>query len=705
MPPYDGGRHLIRPPLTKARDTVDFGRPQFQVPDIDGEFRRHNPRAHSGAAAHYGAGGAVGGGLTGKPTSPAVSSGIAALAARGPYADGGAVASAAAAGTAGDRPLQLHELLATSCKALGRSSGEATRTVAYLESEWLNNTTALMALSEDGWQQLHLPLALKEELKRHLHLGIAVPRVPSSAKPSSSPPAVQAAQDPAKAATAQAATAKAPPAYEGPGLMRLPKETEDLVLRIKAEHRRRGTGGVMKSLARRFDIMDNDRNKLVSYEELFIALSEITLHFDQRQKDLLWQALDTDGSGYATYEEVVALLGSGMSERRRRAVRQVFQHLDMTGDGTIQVDDLRLRYDPTVLAEQGGPFRWKPRPSDEALAGFLEGLRNRVGGIVQGVVFPQDFERYYEGVSTNIDHDEYFEEMLKKAWNMPDGWLHKALRRAPAAPQPQSGPAQGANPPAQGAYPGAPQGASGAASLMRDLRANTGGGSPADPYSPHGLRAHVPGSQRLRASAAAAQAAKYLAHRAGVGWQGPSALAPSWVLQAAADQPLLVSGPAFVVKMREIFPAASKEEIDRLHAAFAEPGSGMVDYQAFLSQLHRDVSPARWEAARAVFEELAGPGARVLDLSRVRSIPPGFRAAFQEQTVVSLEEWMAFHGTIAATLPDSDDVYATQLRWAWSLGRAGASRGGPSEFQRPATGHGRYNGGYAKGVTSKFTLG
>ena len=24
-------------------------------------------------------------------------------------------------------------------------------------------------------------------------------------------------------------------------------------------------------------------------------------------------------------------------------MRQVFQHLDMTGDGTIQVDDLRLR--------------------------------------------------------------------------------------------------------------------------------------------------------------------------------------------------------------------------------------------------------------------------------------------------------------------------------------------------------------------------
>jgi len=130
----------------------------------------------------------------------------------------------------------------------------------------------------------------------------------------------------------------------------------------------------------------------------------------------------------------------------------------------------------------------------------------------------------------------------------------------------------------------------------------------------------------------------------------------------------------------------------------------MVDYQAFLGQLHRDVSPARWEAARAVFEELGGPGARVLDLSRVRSVPLGFRAAFRDQTVVSLEEWMAFHGTIAATLADADDIYAVQLRRAWGLARAGALQG-PSEFQRPATGHGRYNGGYAKGVTSKFTLG
>ena len=34
------------------------------------------------------------------------------------------------------------------------SPDEATRTVAYLESEWLNNTTALMALSEDATRVL-----------------------------------------------------------------------------------------------------------------------------------------------------------------------------------------------------------------------------------------------------------------------------------------------------------------------------------------------------------------------------------------------------------------------------------------------------------------------------------------------------------------------------------------------------------------------
>ena len=70
--------------------------------------------------------------------------------------------------------------------------------------------------------------------------------------------------------------------------------------------------------------------------------------------------------------------------------------VDQGLEGQIAWGPSPPRYDPTVLAEQGGPFRWKPRPSDEALAGFLEGLRNRVGGIVQGVVFPQDFERYYE---------------------------------------------------------------------------------------------------------------------------------------------------------------------------------------------------------------------------------------------------------------------------------------------------------------------
>ncbi|CAE7897152.1 KBTBD7 [Symbiodinium necroappetens] len=59
--------------------------------------------------------------------------------------------------------------------------------------------------------------------------------------------------------------------------------------------------------------------------------------------------------------------------------------------------------------------------------GFLENFRRLVGGGVSGEVRYADFERYYEGLSVGIDSDEYFEELLRRAWDLPEGWLRHRL--------------------------------------------------------------------------------------------------------------------------------------------------------------------------------------------------------------------------------------------------------------------------------------
>merc|ERR1740138_1958944 len=108
---------------------------------------------------------------------------------------------------------------------------------------------------------------------------------------------------------------------------------------------RKGDGG-LKGLAQRFASMDDDNNKKISKNEFEKGIQELNLpiQISGEDFDALWDALDADGSGFASFDEVVELLGQAMTPTRRHAVRSLFRLLDRTGDGTIQMDDIKLRY-------------------------------------------------------------------------------------------------------------------------------------------------------------------------------------------------------------------------------------------------------------------------------------------------------------------------------------------------------------------------
>eukprot|EP00747_Dinoflagellata_sp_TGD_P055679 gnl/TRDRNA2_/TRDRNA2_149668_c0_seq1.p1 gnl/TRDRNA2_/TRDRNA2_149668_c0~~gnl/TRDRNA2_/TRDRNA2_149668_c0_seq1.p1 ORF type:complete len:709 (-),score=117.81 gnl/TRDRNA2_/TRDRNA2_149668_c0_seq1:185-2311(-) len=668
----------------QVRPTVDLRHPHLQVSDIDHEItKKRSAFGHGPQPASY------------PPQQPSRTGDA-----------GGAV--------------ELQRVVRTACEALGRPH-DAPRVLAVLEAEWLSAVDSVASLSDDGWRELKLPLGLKEQLKRLLEVD---PLIAGSRDPAAKRERAAAmnkatmgtnpygAGPPGAVATGAPRVLEEPPAVARTSLppggdelrhreeagsyhgSRADPRAIALRDRLRTLCRSRGAHG-LKGIARWFRIADRDKNHRLSQEEFVVALQHAQMSITPAEVSLLWALLDINEDGTASHDELIVLLNGGLNERRRHLVHVLFNHLDLTGDGAIQLEDLKLRYDPSVLGESSEHLLLNPKPPDEELAKFLRIVR-RLSGAGGGHansrprITLQDLVRYYEGISANIDSDAYFEEMLRRAWNLPMGWTRGAPPLARSAgvadgPQPAAPHRHGLDPRrlpppdaaasmvgrgrtetvATAAAAGSPRSAGGPHSgqaLLSKLCRQLRGGTQAELYNPAVVRAHFPAEHwRSRSSMTAAKAAFRMAKAAKVPISSQAAVSP---LDDSAANSMVLESQEFESAVARIFPNLGPNEVKQLRVLFDD--SGHVDYEEFLHLLQSDVSEKCRKVSRELFEELAGPGAPALDLSKVSRMPPGFVDAFRDAQKVTYEDWMHFHNTVAAAAGD-DDVYEAQLREAWGL--------------------------------------
>lgn len=105
-------------------------------------------------------------------------------------------------------------------------------------------------------------------------------------------------------------------------------------------------------------------------------------------------------------------------------VLAAFKVLDADGNGVIELNDIRAKYNadqhPEVLAGS--------KTKDEVFREFLDTFD---GGEKDGKVHPNEFIRYYANVSASIDEDDYFELMIRNAWHISggEGWCENTTCR------------------------------------------------------------------------------------------------------------------------------------------------------------------------------------------------------------------------------------------------------------------------------------
>jgi Ca2+-binding EF-hand superfamily protein len=177
--------------------------------------------------------------------------------------------------------------------------------------------------------------------------------------------------------------------------------------------------------------MDDNNSRSLDQEEFGKAIRDYKLGFSQPETNSLYNYFDVNRDGEIDYDEFLKNIRGPMPACRTKLVMQAFDILDKDASGWIDITDIKDVYNgkhhPDVLSGK--------KTEDDILLEFLETFETHHNiansEAPDHVVTKEEFQEYYENISSSIDNDEYFELMMNNAWKM--GSANKKFARDKAA--------------------------------------------------------------------------------------------------------------------------------------------------------------------------------------------------------------------------------------------------------------------------------
>ena len=185
---------------------------------------------------------------------------------------------------------------------------------------------------------------------------------------------------------------------------------EAILASVKRTLLERGAYGI-RGLAKVFKSMDDNGNRLLEPEDFKWGLINYGIHLKEQELRSLIQAFDRNQDGVVNFDEFLTTLKGQINERRLRLVALAYEKLDKNKDGRVTLDDIARTYNASLHPE----VRSGKMTEEQVFRQFISMWDTEKP---DGVVTLREFARYYEDISASIDSDDYFEAVIKSAWNL-----------------------------------------------------------------------------------------------------------------------------------------------------------------------------------------------------------------------------------------------------------------------------------------------
>ena len=132
----------------------------------------------------------------------------------------------------------------------------------------------------------------------------------------------------------------------------------------------------------------------------------------------LFNVFDRNGDGEITFEEFLTALCGEMSDLRKRLVREAFEKLDENGNGTLELNEVKSKFDPTRHPDVKSGLK----TVEEARFGFFEMFSTfhnaSTGFSGDRSVSLEEFMEYHQYLNEQFERDVEFRNFLVGVWNM-----------------------------------------------------------------------------------------------------------------------------------------------------------------------------------------------------------------------------------------------------------------------------------------------
>ena len=194
----------------------------------------------------------------------------------------------------------------------------------------------------------------------------------------------------------------------------------DLAEKLQKKLASRGARGII-GLGKSFRIMDDNNSRSLDIHEFRKAMNDYMLGFSETEINKLFEFFDVDGSGACDYDEFLRQLRGPMNPRRKKIVAQAYAKIDRDGNGYVDINDIKGVYN----ASQHPDVLQGKKTEDQILMEFLETFEThhscRNNNAPDHIVTKEEFEEYYNNISSSCPNDDYFELMMNNAWKLNDG--------------------------------------------------------------------------------------------------------------------------------------------------------------------------------------------------------------------------------------------------------------------------------------------